>query len=106
MVRDHCSQGWEQGGQKHTDITDINGDVQVVQHMVEWCRCDHQTRVDGATNDTAQRVPGTVIKPVVKLIEPFLRKEPGGSIVEVGIELVNNTLKSQHREETAGKCWK
>ena len=62
------------------------------------------TRVNSSTNDTTQRVPCSIIKPVVEAVESLLCQVARGSVVEVGIELVNNTLKSQHREQTCGKC--
>ena len=52
------------------------------------------TRINGATNDTAKWIPGTIIKPVVEVVESLLRKEASRSIVEVRIELVNNTLEA------------
>ena len=34
------------------------------QDMIEGSRCDHQAGVDGAADDTAERVPRAIIEPV------------------------------------------
>lgn len=62
------------------------------------------TRIDGATNNSAQRVPCHIIKPVVEGIEPLLNQILGSSVVKVGVKLVNDAFIPQHREETRGKC--
>ena len=58
------------------------------------------TWINGPSDDTAQWVPGTVVKPVVEVVETLLCQETGGAVVEVGIELVDHTLEAQHREQT------
>ncbi len=58
------------------------------------------TGVDGSTNDPTKRVPRSIVKPVVKLIETLLRQKASCTVIEVRIKLVNNRLESQHREET------
>ena len=62
-----------------------------------------QTWVDCASDDPTKRIPGAIIEPVVELVEALLCQEAGGAVVEVGIELVNNALKAEHREETSGE---
>ena len=57
------------------------------------------TGVNGSSNDPAEGVPGSVVKPVMKAVEAFLRQVFGGSEVEVGIELVNDALEPQHCEQ-------
>ena len=65
------------------------------------CVCERErdpksTWIDSSTNDSAQGVPCSVIKPVMEAVESLLGEKLGGTIVEVWIELVNDTLKSQH----------
>ena len=63
------------------------------------------TRVDGPPNDPAERVPCSVIEPVVEAVEALLGQELGRSEVEVRIKLVNDTLKPQHSEQPGGEGW-
>lgn len=41
------------------------------------------TWINGATNNSPERIPCSIIKPVVKLIKSFFCKEAGGTVVEV-----------------------
>ncbi len=41
------------------------------------------TRIDGSSDDPAQWIPCSVIKPVVELIKTFLSQKLGSTIVEV-----------------------
>ena len=66
----------------------------------------YPTWVNGTTNDSAEWIPGHIIKPVVKCIESFLNQIFGCSVVEVGIKLVDNTLISQHGKETSAERYK
>ena len=63
------------------------------------------TWVDGSPNDTSQRVPGAVIKPIVKVVEAFFCQEASGTVIEVWIKFMDHALKPQHREETSWECW-
>jgi exopolysaccharide biosynthesis protein len=40
----------------------------------------------------------------VEVVESFFAQKASGSVVEVRIKLVNNTLKTQDREETSREC--
>lgn len=42
MVSHYGGEGGEEGCQEHTDIPDVDGDVEEVQHVVDGRRCDHQ----------------------------------------------------------------
>lgn len=44
------------------------------------------TWINCSSNDSAQRVPGPVIKPVMEFIKSLLCQEPGSPIIEVPIE--------------------
>ena len=75
-----------------------------VQDVVENGGRDHQTRIDGATNDPSQRIPSSVVEPIVKLVKSFISQKFGCAVVEVGIKLVNHHLIPEHREKPYGKC--
>ena len=53
----------------------------------------HEAGVDGAPDDAPQGIPGAVIKPVVEIVEAFLRQILGGAVVEVGVKLMNDRFK-------------
>ena len=55
-----------------------------------------QTWIDGTTNNPTEWIPCSVIKPVVEVVKSFFSEKLGGSVVEVGIKLMNDALKSQH----------
>ena len=61
--------------------------------MVYDTSCDHETRVDGATNDPSKGIPSSVIKPVVEIIESFLSQVLSCTVVKVRIKLMNNRFK-------------
>lgn len=64
---------------------------------------DHKARVEGAAHDAAERVPALIVEPVPKLVEALLGEEEGGSIVEVGVELVDHALVAEDAEEADGE---
>lgn len=41
------------------------------------------TWVDGPPNNSSQRIPGAVIKPIVKFVEALLSQEAGCAVVEI-----------------------
>ena len=61
--------------------------------MINAAGSYHEARIDGSTNDPAQRVPGSVIKPVVKRIEPVIRQVFGRPVVEIRIKFMDNRFK-------------
>ena len=61
--------------------------------MIDTASGHHEARIDGATNNPAQRVPGSVIKPVVEWIEPVVRQVFGRPVVEVRVKLMDNRFK-------------
>ena len=52
----------------------------------------HETRVDSCSNVPAERIPALWIEEVPELPEVMVDKEFGGSIIEPGIELMNDGL--------------
>jgi len=57
--------------QKDADIPDVYGEVDWSEKMVEGRRCDHQARINGPADDSAQRIPCSVVKPIMELVESF-----------------------------------
>ena len=55
------------------------------------------------SNNSPKRIPCSVIKPIVEIVKPFFCQKFGCAIVEVWIKFMNNTLKSQNREQTSCK---
>ena len=72
--------------------------VCMISMVTEEC-----TRVDGPSNDPAEGVPCSVVKPVVEAVEAFLGQKLGCSEVEVGIKLVDHALETQHGKQSSGE---
>ena len=53
-------------------------------------------RIDCASDNSAQWIPGAIIKPVPHVIESILCEELSDSVIEVGIELMDDTLVLDH----------
>ena len=60
-------------------------------------------RVDGASDNTAQRVPGVLIEPVPEVVEALAGQEARDAIVEVWIKLVDHAFIFDHREKSDAK---
>lgn len=54
-----------------------------VSFSASWCEFSQRTWIDRATDDSAERVPGTVIEPVVKLVKALLSQETSGAVIEI-----------------------
>ncbi len=54
--------------------------------MVDDTAGDHETRVQGTTGDTAQRMPCSVVEPVPKFVESICNEVLGRSEVEPGVD--------------------
>ena len=63
-------------------------------------RGNHETRVDGAAHNTAQRVPGTFVEPVEEVVVAVGDHVMGGTVVEPRVKLVDDALVADHREKT------
>jgi hypothetical protein len=68
QVRRDRSQPRERRREHHTHIPDIHGEVQPVQDVVDDARGDHQARVDGPADDSAERVPCCWVEPVPEFL--------------------------------------
>lgn len=60
----------------------------------------HAYWVDGATNNSTQRIPCSIVKPIPKVIEALLGQELRDAVVEVWIKLVYHAFVLYDREET------
>lgn len=56
--------------------------------MVDDTTGNHETRVQGTTGNTSQRMPCTVIKPVPKLVKSICNEVLGRSEVEPRVDCV------------------
>jgi len=52
MVCYNGGEGGEEGGKEHTDIANVNGDVEEMHYMIEKGCCHHETRIDSPSNDS------------------------------------------------------
>ena len=58
--------------------------------MIDGASCDHKAGVDGTTNDSSKRVPGSVIKPIVEIVKAFVCEVLSCTIIEIRIKFVND----------------
>lgn len=93
------SVGRKQRCQKHTHVAHIDGDVEDVQQFVNYSSRNHQARVDGPADDSAEWIPCAIIKPVQEAVKTFTRQEFCGAVVEIWIELVNNLHQMRSGDE-------
>ena len=105
QVSNDGREGGEEGSQKDTDFPDINGDIDGVEKMVDGAGSDHETGVDGSSDNPTQGVPSSVVKPVVETVESMFRQVLGCAIVEVGIELVNYRFKPGTVFSSRSQTW-
>ena len=59
-----CGEGTETRGEEHANVTNIDREVEGMENVVDDTARGHETRVDGATDYTSQRVPRSVIEPI------------------------------------------
>lgn len=95
-IGDQCGQRWEERCQEYAHISYINRYIQHPHYPVQGCWGEHQAGIDGAADDAAQRIPGAIIEPIVKLVEALLGKEPRGAVIKVRIELMDDAFEAQH----------
>lgn len=95
-IGDQCGEGREERCQEYAHISYIDGYVQHPHQPIQGRRGEHQAGVDGAADDAAQRIPGAIIEPIVKLVEALLGKEPRGAVIKVRIELMDDAFEAQH----------
>lgn len=90
QIRDNGRERGEERSQEDADVADLHGHVEPVQNVIESRRCDHETWIDRAADDTAEWVPGAVIEPVMERVETLFREIFRRAVVEVRIELVDH----------------
>lgn len=61
--------------------TDISTTITLYMSIV--CSLIRRTGIDGASDDSAERVPRTIIEPVVKLVKSLLSQETSGAVIEI-----------------------
>ena len=83
MVSDDGCERGEKRSKEHTDVPDLDRDVEEMKDVINQGRCNHQSRIDGSSYNTTQRIPSSIIEPVVKIVKSFLSEKAGCSIVEV-----------------------
>ena len=75
LVGDEGGEGGEKGRQEDADISNVDGDVEEVEDVVDGGRSHHQTRVYRASDDSTQRVPSAIVEPIVEFVKALLRQE-------------------------------
>lgn len=58
----------ESGSEKDANISNVHREVEPVKDIVDHAAGRHQTRIDGASDDTAKRVPCCRVKPVPEFL--------------------------------------
>ena len=102
-VGDDCREGRERWRQEDAHLSHVDGHVDHVEDVVEEASSDHETGIDCSSNNPTKWIPGSVVKPVVKVVETLIREVLGCSVVEVRIELMDDRLKAKDREEPDGE---
>ena len=87
-------QSREERSQEDTDVSDVNRDVEEAQHVMNGAGGDHQAGVDSPTYDPAQRVPGSLVKPVEEIIISVLHHVGRCPVVEPGNGSILSRCKS------------
>ena len=103
QVSDNCGQWREKWRQEYANVSYINGDMQEVENVIEERWGDHETGIDGTTDDSSQWIPSSIVEPIVKAVEAFFGQIFCGSIVKIRIEFVNHGLVSQNGEQSRGE---
>ena len=80
------------GGQHDTDITNVDGESQKAEEVVDGAAGDHEARVEGTAGDTAEWVPCAVVEPIPEACEAILNEVLGCSEVEPGVDCGRGSL--------------
>lgn len=68
--------------EKHADFPDMNLDVQRIQYEMNGAGRNHQAGINGAADDTSQRIPSAFVEPIQKRIKSILDHVMSRSIIE------------------------
>lgn len=90
----------KEGRQEDANLAYVHGDVERVEKPMDGARRDHETRVDSAAYNATERVPGALVEPVQEVVEAVDYHVIRSAIVEPRVELVDDALIADHREET------
>lgn len=55
-----------------------------MKNIMYTTRSNHQTRINGPSNDSTQRIPSPFIEPIKKIIKPMFDHVGRGSVIEPG----------------------
>lgn len=80
------SEARETGGEKDTDISNVDGNGQKTEEVVDDSAGDHETGVEGTASNTTEGVPGAVVKPIPEAIESIGDQVLGSPEVEPRID--------------------
>ena len=64
--------------------------MEKVEDVVDDGGGDHEAGVDCPTDNSTQRIPRPLIKPIMELVEALIRQELGCTVVEVWIKFVDH----------------
>lgn len=81
----------------------MNEEAEKPQRPVNQSGGDHETWIKRTADDPTERIPTLRVEPVPKLVEAFLGKEKGRTVVEIRIELVDHGFVSENTEETSNE---
>lgn len=105
QIGDDRCEGGEERSEEDAYVPDVDGDVEQPHQTIEYGRCDHQAGINRAADDPSQRIPGSVIEPIVEVVESLFGQEARRPVIEVRIEFVDDAFESEHREQTSGECF-
>lgn len=71
----------------------MNRNVERMQYPVDATGRDHEARINGATNNTAQWIPGPVVEPIQEIVKATLHHISGRSIIEPTFVLYINSIQ-------------
>ncbi|SRR5216683_5250091 len=69
-------EGAETGSKEYADISYINGEVKRMQNVVDDPAGSHEARIYCPANNTAKRVPCSMVKPVPEFLGKCKQMEP------------------------------
>ena len=79
-------QAGEGGREEHANVSNVDGDSESSEGVVDDTAGDHQARVERSSGHTTERMPCSVIEPVPELVEAVRNEVLGSSEVEPRID--------------------
>ena len=97
------------GCEEDADIPDIHGNREGSERVVDDAAGDHETGVEGAARDAAQRMPCAVIEPVPEVVEAVRNEVLCGAKVEPRVDWSSVSISTLRRttpgEKGNGHSW-